>query len=100
MPPNSPHVPQPCDVSLFAVLKWLYGQQIQGFVRKGVTYIDKEDFLQAYFIVRTKATTTANIHSGFAATRLVPHNLERVLSKLSTQLKTPTPLSLSHAQVP
>jgi hypothetical protein len=100
MPPHSSHLLQPCDVSLFAVLKRLYGQQIQGYVRKGVTHIDKQDFLQAYFTARTEAATIANIQSGFAATGLVPHNPERVLSKLSTQLKTPTPPSSSHAQVP
>ena len=39
---------------------------------------------------------TANIHSSFAATGLVPYDPERVLSKLHTQLKTPTPPPSSH----
>jgi hypothetical protein len=100
MPPHSSHLLQPCDVSLFAVLKRQYGQQIQGYIRRGVNHIDKQDFLQAYFIAHTEAASTANIQSGFAATGLVPYNPERVLSKLHTQLKTPTPPSSSHAQAP
>jgi hypothetical protein len=31
------------------------------------------------------------VRSGFAATGLVPYDPERVLSKLNTQLRTPTP---------
>src|SRR5947209_9117356 len=34
----------------------------------------------------------SNIHSTFSATGVVPHDPERVLSKLNTQLQTPTPL--------
>jgi hypothetical protein len=97
MPPHSSHLLQPCDVSFFAVLKRQYGQQIQGYMRRGTNHIDKQDFLQAYFIARTEAATIANIQSGFVATGLVPHDPERVLQKLYTQLKTPTPPSSSHA---
>ena len=60
-------------------------------MRNGVNHIDKHDFLQAYLIARTEAASIANIQSGFAATGLVPYDPERVLSKLCTQLKTPTP---------
>jgi hypothetical protein len=98
MPPHSSHLLQPCDVSFFAVLKRRYGQQIQGYMRRGTHHIDKQDFLQAYLIARTEAASIANIQSGFAATGLVPYDPERVLSKLCTQLKTPTPPSSSHAQ--
>jgi hypothetical protein len=100
MPPHSSHLLQPCDVSFFAVLKRRYSQQIQGYIRRGTHHIDKQDFLEAYLITRIEAATIANIQSGFAATGLVPHDPERVLSKLCTQLKTPTPPSSSHAQAP
>jgi hypothetical protein len=100
MLPHSSHLLQPCDVSFFAVLKRRYGQQIQGYIRRGIHYIDKQDFLQAYLIARTEAASIANIQSGFAATGLVLHDPERVLSKLYIQLKTPTPPSSSHAQAP
>jgi hypothetical protein len=69
-------------------------------MRRGSHHIDKQDFLQAYYFARTEAATVANIQSGFAATGLVPHDPERVVSKLCTQLKTPTPPSSSHAQAP
>ena len=100
MPPHSSHLLQPCDVSFFAVLKRLYGKQIQDYMRNGVNHIDKYDFLPAYLITCTQAASIANIQSGFAATGLVPYNPERVLSKLHTQLKTPTPPSSSHTQAP
>ena len=66
-------------------------------MRRGLHHIDKQDFLEAYIIVRTEAATQANIQSGFAATGLVLHDPKRVLLKLGTQLHTPTPPSLSHA---
>ena len=97
MPPHSSHLLQPCDVSFFAVLKRQYGQQIQEYIRNGVNHIDKYDFLPAYYITRTQAASIANIQSSFTATGLVPYDPERVLSKLHTQLKTPTPPSSSHA---
>ena len=103
MPPHSSYLLQPYDIGHFAVLKRLYGQQIQGYMRNGVNHIDKHDFLQAYLIARTESVSIANIHSGFVGTGLVPYDPERVLSKLHTQLKTLTPPSSSHAhtaQVP
>jgi hypothetical protein len=97
MPPHLSHLLQPLDVGYFAVLKRSYGRQIEGYMRTGVDHIDKQDFLQAYLVARTEAMNPANIHSSFAATGLVPYDPERVLSKLNTQLKTPTPPSSGHA---
>jgi hypothetical protein len=97
MPPHSSYLLQPLDVSCFAVLKRSYGRQIEAYVRSRVNHIDKPDFLQAFYTARTEAMSKANIQSGFAATGLVLHDPERVLSKLYTQLKTPTPPSSSHA---
>lgn len=100
MPPHSSHLLQPLDVGCFAVLKRSYGQQIEGYIRSGVNHIDKPDFLHAFYTARTEAITIANIQSSFAATGLVPYDPERVLLKLHTQLKTPTPPSTSHANAP
>ena len=100
MPPHSSHLLQPCDVGCFAVLRRRYGQQIESYIQNRVNYIDKHDFLKAYFITRTQSMSIANIQSGFTATGLVPHNPERMLLKLRTQLKTPTPPSSSRAQAP
>jgi hypothetical protein len=96
MPPHSSHLLQPLDVGCFAVLKRSYGRQIEGYMRNGVNHIDKPDFLRAFKTARTEALTLANINSSFAATGLVPYDPDKVLSKLHTQLKTPTPPSSSH----
>jgi hypothetical protein len=60
-------------------------------MRNRVNYIDKPDFLTAYNRARIEAITPAIIRSGFAATRLVPFNPDRVLSELNIQIRTPTP---------
>jgi hypothetical protein len=91
MPPHSSHLLQPLDVGCFSVLKRLYGRQIEGYMRNGVNHIDKQDFLEAYYIAHTETMNSANIYSSFAATGVVPYDPERVLSKLNTQLQTPTP---------
>jgi hypothetical protein len=97
MPPYSSHSLRPLDVGCFVVLKRSYGRQIERYMRNGVNHIDKLDFLEAYHAARTEAMTLANVQSSFAATGLMPFDPERVLSKLHTQLKTPTPPSTSHA---
>jgi hypothetical protein len=48
MPPHSSHLLQPLDVSCFAVLKTLYGQQITKNMHLGINHIDKTEFLCAY----------------------------------------------------
>ena len=42
-------------------------------------------------MARIESITPGIIRSGFAAIGLVPYNPKRVLSKLNTQLRTPTP---------
>jgi hypothetical protein len=100
MPPHSSYLLQPLDVGYFAVLKRLYGQQIEGYIRNRVNHINKPDFLHVFYTARTGAMTLANVQSSFAAIGLVPHDPERVLSKLHTQFKTLTPPSTSHANAP
>lgn len=91
MPPHSSHLLQPLNVSCFAVLKRSYGRQVEDLIRAGVSHINKSDFLLAYLTARTESITSNTVRSGFAATGLVPYDPERVLSKLNTQLRTPTP---------
>src|SRR5580700_6264349 len=91
MPPHSSHLLQPLDVGCFSVLKRSYGRQIEGLMRNGVNHIDKQDFLEAYYTAHTETMNQSNIHSSFTATGVVPYDPERVLSKLNTQLRTPTP---------
>jgi DDE superfamily endonuclease len=91
MPPHSSHLLQPLDIGCFAVLKRLYGQQIQQLMRNGVNHIDKQDFLVAYYAAHKETMNTANIYSSFAAAGLVPYNPDRVFEELNTRLKSPTP---------
>jgi hypothetical protein len=56
-----------------------------------VNHINKFNFLLAYFIARTEALTLNTVRSGFVAAGLVPYDLKRVLSKLNSYLRTPTP---------
>jgi hypothetical protein len=100
MPPHSSHLLQPLDVSCFVVLKRSYGRQIEDLIRVGVNHIDKSDFLPAYYMACTESLTLNIIRSGFGATGLVPYDPERVLSKLNTQLRTPTPPPPTTEQAP
>jgi hypothetical protein len=84
MPLHLSHLLQPCDVSCFLVLKRLYRRQIKGYMHNRVNHIDKQDFLIVYFAAHTATMNAANIHSSFAATRIVPYDPKRVLSKLHT----------------
>jgi hypothetical protein len=91
MPPHSSHLLQPLDVSCFAPLKRSYGSVVEQYMRVGVNHVDKVDFLRAYYTARIIAITASTIQSGFAATGIVPYDPDRVLAKLCTQLRTPTP---------
>ena len=91
MPPHSSHLLQPLDVGCFAVLKRLYGQQVQSLIRNSISHIDKPDFLEAYHYAHKATMSLANIASSFAATGVVPYDLDRVLSQLNIQMRTPTP---------
>ncbi len=71
-------------MSCFSVLKRLYGRQIKDFMRIEVSHINKSDFLSAYLTARTEALTPNIIRNKFAAARLIPYDLKRVLSKLNT----------------
>jgi hypothetical protein len=95
MLPHSLYLLQPLDVSCFAVLKRLYRQQIEGLIYNRVNYIDKQDFLEVYYTVYIEIMNQANIKSSFAATGVLLYDPERVLSKLNTQLQTPTLLPTS-----
>lgn len=91
MPPHSSHLLQPLDVTCFAVLKRAYGREVEAYMRAGIHHIDKPDFLLAYITARKESISFSTARNGFAATGLVPYDPERVLSKLNSQFKTPTP---------
>jgi hypothetical protein len=104
MPAHSSHILQPLDVSCFGPLKRAYGNQVEKQMRLGINHITKEDFLSMYYEAHKQAITTSNICSGFTATGLVPFEPEHVLSQLSLQIRTPSPVisivSLWESQTP
>jgi hypothetical protein len=94
MPAHLLYLLLPLNVGCFAVLKRLYGQRIEEYMRNGVNHIDKQDFLNAYYFARIETMNTRHICSSFAAAGLVSYDPERVLSKLHIRLRTPTPLPI------
>jgi hypothetical protein len=91
MPPHLSHLLQPLDIGCFAPLKRAYYAEIDSWSRYSVTQIKKETFLPAFRIAFNKAFTNENILESFRGAGLVPHDPERVLSKLDVVLRTPTP---------
>jgi hypothetical protein len=73
-------------------LKRAYGGLIERKARLGVNHIDKLDFIAAFLNARTQAFKPATIQNAFAAAGLVPYEPDRVISKLDSQLRIPTPL--------
>jgi hypothetical protein len=71
MPSHSSDKLQPLDVGYFAPLKEAYRRELIRSIQNGIHYIDKENFLNLYRELR-KVLSSQNIHSGFAASGLVP----------------------------
>ena len=92
MPAHSSHILQPLDVGCFSPLKTAYGRQVERLMRLSVNHISKEEFLSAYLLAHRASFTTSNIQAGFAATGLVPYELDRVLSTLHPIVRTPSPV--------
>jgi hypothetical protein len=97
MPPHSSHILQPLDVGCFAPLKKAYGNQVGNLMRLGINHIDKPEFLTCLENARIEAFSVSNIHSGFAATGVVPFDPERVLSMFSRPI-TPPFVPTAHPQ--
>jgi uncharacterized small protein (DUF1192 family) len=91
MPPHTSHLLQPLDVGVFGPLKRAYGKLVEGMMVAGNNHIDKEDFLHLYPPAREMVFNHENICSGFAGAGLKPLNQDRVLEKITFQLRTPTP---------
>ena len=73
------------------MLKRAYGRLVESKMRVGINYINKLDFLEVYPLVRIEAFKSETIKNSFGAAGLVPFSPERVISKLDTRLRTPTP---------
>jgi hypothetical protein len=94
MPPYLSYLLQPLDVGCFSPLKRAYGDKISSLAQYSTKQIKKEAFLLAFKAAFEKAMTKENICVGFRGARLVPHNLEAVISRLDVVLYTLTLLKL------
>jgi hypothetical protein len=92
MPPHSSYLLQLLDVGCFSPLKQAYSDKINSLAQYSTKKIKKEAFLLAFKAAFKKAMTKDNIYAGFRGARLVPYNLEAVISKLNIVLYTLTPL--------
>ncbi|KAM9938270.1 hypothetical protein OXX80_002219 [Metschnikowia pulcherrima] len=93
MPAHSSHILQPLDLVCFSVLKGSYYKMIEKLMRAQVNHITKFDFLAAYPNARVKAFRSENVISAFETAGIWPDCPERVLSKLTSELHTPSPRS-------
>ncbi len=98
MPAHSSHLLQPLDVGCFSTLKRSYRRLVREYIRLGVNYIDKTEFLPLFKQARAEALSQRNIQSGFAATGLVPLNLNEVLSRLQIRAHTPPPADTTRTE--
>lgn len=84
LPPNSTHIAQPLDVSVFRPLKNKWKQLLTDWKMKNRGVISKPDFtkLLKKLMINLEPTLEHNIKAGFASSGIVPLNRERVLQKL------------------
>jgi hypothetical protein len=75
----------------FSTLKRLYGRLVADYIRLGINYIDKAEFLPIFMQARTEALSQSNIKSGFLVTGLVPFAPDKVLLQLQIRVRTPPP---------
>jgi hypothetical protein len=81
-------------VGCFLPLKQAYSNEINSLARYSTKKIKKEAFLLAFKAAFKKAIIKDNICAGFRGARLVPYNLEAVISRLNVVLRTLTLLKL------
>jgi hypothetical protein len=93
MPSHSSHLLQPLDVGCFVVLKRAYSRFVSNLARIGYNHINKLDFLADYPRARIEAFQPNIIRNSFVAAGLILVDAERVLSKLTISLRTPSPPS-------
>ena len=94
MPTHSLHLLQSLNIGCFSALKQAYRHLIKQIMSYSVNHIDKREFLPIYRQARQAAIHQSNIWAGFAATGLVPYDLDCVLSLLHTEYQTPSPQCL------
>lgn len=89
LPPNSTHLTQPLDVSVFRPIKRAWREILGDWKKhnKGVVRKDVFPRLLNQAIKKLDMTNKQNIISGFEATGLVPLNKHKILDKLPKALQ-------------
>jgi hypothetical protein len=94
MPPYLSYLLQLLNVGCFLPLKQAYSNEISSLAQYSTKQIKKEAFLPAFKAAFKKVIIKENIYVGFRGARLVPYNLEAVISKLNIVFRTLTLLKL------
>ena len=90
LPTHASYLTQPLDVGCFSVLKWLYSQELEDFIRAHINHITKTEFLIAFKTTHFKTMIAQNIQASFRGASLVPYDPQAIISKLDIKLWTPT----------
>jgi hypothetical protein len=90
IPFYSSYLLQLLNVGYFSLLKQAYSNKINSLVQYSTKKIKKEAFLLAFKAAFKNVITKDIICVGFRGARLVPYNLEVVISKLNIALYTLT----------
>lgn len=87
LPPNSTHLTQPLDVSVFRPIKNAWRKVLQAWKRQNKGVVRKDIFpkLLKQVLINIGAKSQKNIQSGFEATGIVLLNREKVLKKLPVE---------------
>jgi hypothetical protein len=71
---------------VFNILKRIYSQQIETFIKAHINYITKIEFFLAFTTIYKKSIIAQNTQAGFRGAGLVPFKSETVFSKLDVRL--------------
>ncbi len=87
LPPNSTHLLQTLDVSVFGLLKQNYKKPLSKKTRFSTYNIDKTDFISLIQKARRQGISSQNIQLAWRATRLIPYKPAVVFQKISVHSK-------------
>ena len=91
LPRHSSHLTQPLDIGVFSSLKAHMAQQMDRYIRTGISRIQKAEWLDAFISARALAFTRRNILSGWSGTGLYPFNPQKVLTRVPFPPEVETP---------
>src|SRR6266566_1153878 len=88
------HLIQPLDIGCFKILKQMYNKEFEFFIWIKIDYIIKIEFFFAFYTVYNNAIILANVLKRFRDIRLVPFDLQVVISKVDIKLQILTSIGL------